>query len=127
MSQNNLNIFSFNVRGLRSDKKTRLKILTPLKINTEGYYFCKKHIVPQTSKLAGKTNGVVILFFHMDPPEAGGVAILLPKLSEYKIKNVIQNPDGRYIITEIECFRDIYTFVNIYAPTQDNENSLMTL
>ena len=38
-----------------------------------------------------------------------------------------QNPDGRYIITEIECFRDIYTFVNIYAPTQDKEKEQFIL
>ena len=67
-----------------------------------------------------------IIFSH-GSSRSRGVAILLPKLSEYKIKNVIQNPGGRYIITEIECFRDIYTFVNIYAPTQDKEKEQLLL
>ena len=47
MSQNNLNIFSLNVRGLRSDKKKRLKIFNTFKNKRKGIIFLQEtHSTP---------------------------------------------------------------------------------
>jgi hypothetical protein len=58
--------------------------------------------------------GSDIIFSH-GSSNSKGVDILLPKQVNYTILNKEIDPDGCFIIIEIE-------YENIYAPTQNNEH-----
>ena len=52
-----------------------------------------------------------------------GVAILLPKQTDFVINNVTISADGRKIILEITKNQISYCLINIYSPTQDSEDA----
>jgi hypothetical protein len=51
-----------------------------------------------------------------------GTAILIKRHLVDKVIEVSKDTDGRFVIIVIECDRTKYTLINIYAPTQLNEN-----
>jgi exonuclease III len=51
-----------------------------------------------------------------------GTAILIKRHLVDKVIEVSKDTDGKFVIIVIECDRTKYTLINIYAPTQLNEN-----
>ena len=53
---------------------------------------------------------------------AGGTAILFKNNFEYSVSRVVTDPNGNYIIAEINCMNRKITLVNIYGPSYgDND------
>ena len=46
-----------------------------------------------------------------------GVAVLFKNNFEYKIRNILKDREGRYILIDIEMLNKCLTLVNLYAPS----------
>ena len=119
MGGENLNIISANVRGLRQQHK-----------RVDFFEYCKSLkpdiLCLQETHLTQKDHNLLIKEWNVDYILAGnstnsrGVAVLLNKTFEYTIKQCIKDPEGRYIILELDIthLRNIF-LINIYGPNSD--------
>jgi exonuclease III len=122
-----LKLYSFNVRGLKSDINKRRKIFEIFKKKLNGIIFLQEtHSIPEIATTWKHEWGGEIIFSH-GTSRKKGTAILLPTNLDYKINNINKDPDGRYIILDITCLEETYILVNIYAPTQNNEKDQILL
>ena len=120
---NNVNLLSFNVRGLRDHKK-RQEIFYWLK-NLQNGKLCI-HLLQETHSIESdldswrKEWGADIFLPHGDS-RSRGIAFLLPENKDYKIlsfKNVIE---GRIACLDI-CIEGMVTsIINVYLPTKDKQ------
>ena len=80
----------------------------------------------QETHLTQKDHNLLLKEWNLDYILAGnstnsrGVAVLLNKTFEYSIKQCIKDPEGRYIILELDIthLRNIF-LINIYGPNSD--------
>ena len=63
------------------------------------------------------------IFFASYNSNSRGVAILVNNNIEYKCLNVVQDPNGNYLILRIKVFDKDITIVNIYGPNDDNRQA----
>ena len=62
------------------------------------------------------------MFFSHGTSNARGVAVAISSNYEVKIKSVINDANGRYVILDVERNGTVYTIGNLYAPTRNFEN-----
>ncbi len=67
------------------------------------------------------------VYFSHGSSKSKGVAILIPPNADVKLNFSHVDPEGRYIIADIEYFNVNYIIGNIYAPTQDKEKEQIVL
>ena len=117
----NLNFFSLNVRGLKSDSRKRKKIFDYFRKKTNMIvYLQETHSTPEVEQnWKDEWNGEII--FSHGSSQSRGVAVLIPKTLSWDIKDIITDSNGRYIILKICNDNECYVLVNVYAPTQKSE------
>ena len=82
--------------------------------------FYKKHILQKkTHKMWCHEWGGSMYSCH-GTSNARGVSILFKKKNLFKIKDVIRDDSGRYIIIKIESEKETFALVNVYAPNDDD-------
>jgi exonuclease III len=59
------------------------------------------------------------IYFSHGNTGSKGVAIVIPKLLDYKVNNVIRSQNGRYISVNITVNDDDFCLINCYAPNTD--------
>ena len=108
-----------NCRGLGEFKKRRDVFHFLRKLNFSMYLLQDTHFHPSIEERIKREWGFDI-FFASYNSNSRGVAILVNNNIEYKCLNVVQDPNGNYLILRIKVFDKDITIVNIYGPNDDN-------
>lgn len=114
----NLTICSFNVRGIRDNKKRRKLFAFFHRHNFEIILLQETHSQHPDFRIWSNEWGGQILFSH-GTNKSRGVAILFKPTFSYKILKVILDNNGRYIVASININSSDYILVNVYGPNMD--------
>ena len=105
-----LKLFSLNVRGIRTNSTKRKIIFEYFIMKPKCCVFLQEtHCTSELENTWKQEWGSDIIFSH-GSSNSKGVAILLPKQVNYTILNKNIDPDGRFVIIEIEYENDTYIF-----------------
>lgn len=127
---------SFNVRGLRDNKKRR-EIFRWIKRfhNRIGVTLLQEtHTTPEIEQKWKSDWGAHIEFCH-GTANSTGVAILFPADATYQIHDIKKDDNGRFLLISMTMEDYTFTIVNVYLSTKDkprkqidqiNELNLMT-
>jgi len=112
-----LNIYSLNVNGL-GDKHKRETVLLHIKHKLQGIIMLQEtHSCVEVEQTWSELTGAKCYFSH-GKTDSRGVAMLV--LDEnVKVKDVLYDDDGRYIMMNVEHNEKQYLLLNVYAPTKD--------
>lgn len=123
----NLNVVSFNVRGIASIVK-RNTIFTYLKHNFKGIIFLQETHSCQKTQMVWKreTRNDWEIHFSHGTSGSKGVAILIPKTYQCKINTEIADPSGRFLLLDVEIDETSFILLNVYAPTKDKPHDQKT-
>ena len=123
MDHSNLEIISFNVRGL-GDEKKRKKVFHYLKKNTSSnsIIFLQECHSTTGTKNMWQHQWKDKMYFSHGTSNARGVCIAFRYGLEHKLlSDPITDSNGRYIILHIELQGLPYLFVNYYAPNRESD------
>lgn len=115
----NLNIISYNTRGLRDHFKRR-DIFRKLHQEKHDIIYLQETHSQQSDELRWKNEwGGRIIFAH-GSNRSCGVAILLKRSLNLIIKEItIDQVEGRFIVLNVEYEGSNYTLCNLYGPNED--------
>jgi exonuclease III len=117
----NLQLYSFNVRGIRDSVKRKV-IFHYLKKKCNNAIFClqETHGSPAIETRWNQDWGSKIYYSH-GTTDSCGVAILMSPGLDYNISNVLQDEKGRFLALHInEWENEDVLLCNIYAPTRNH-------
>lgn len=117
---------SLNVNGLRDESKRR-EIFKYLK-NIDGAIVLlqETHSTKEQEHIWQAEWGNKIAFSH-GTSASRGVATLANRKSSIKIKEVVRDTAGRWLITDLECDEEIISLVNVYGPNEDSAEFYINL
>ena len=117
----NLTFCSSNCQGLGSGASgKRRDVMKYLKNkNFDVYFLQDTHFEPSLENFIRSEWGYEC-FFNSYCSRSRGVAILFNNTFEFKVKNVMKDNSGNYIIMHVVIDQKDYLFVNIYAPNKDD-------
>ena len=114
-----INLISYNVRGLGGYKKRR-EIFHYLNIRKFDIAFLQEtHSTRKSERFWTTESGSKMLFPH-GALSSRGVAIMTDKKLNAKILKNISDPSGRYVIAVIKVQEHKILLANIYAPNVDD-------
>jgi len=120
MDESMINIITYNCNGLGKNPK-RTRVFRWIKKNFGGIIYLQE--THTTSRLEGEWKNNIgkqyQSYFSHGESNQRGVCTLLPKSLVKNVINVETDSNGRYVIIQLEMQKNMYTLVNIYAPTQD--------
>ena len=119
MQPNDMVICSLNVRGLSNNTKRRETFLWLKKKKFSIYFLQEVHSTKETEPYWHSEWGYSTIFTTFSSSRAG-VAILFNNNFQFQILKHFADPEGRFIITDIDTGDKIMTLVNVYAPNEDN-------
>ena len=116
-----LEIISVNVRGLNCvEKRTKLyDWLTDTKVDIiflQETHYIEKNELRYNSRWFGKS-----IHNFSDSVYSRGVSILFRKDLNIEIINVHKSVDARKLLVNVRYDENVFTFVNVYAPNNDND------
>ena len=115
-----INILSFNCRGIASPEK-RHAIFNYLKSkNCHIYCLQDVHFTPNIEKIIHAEWQHKCLFSFGTSNSTRGVAILFSKDLDFVVHKYISDPNGNYIIVDITLDNNRLTLISLYAPNQDS-------
>ncbi len=113
-----LKLYCLNARGLRQSKK-RLALFRFLKQKSPAIFLLQEtHSVTTDEANWKKEWGGEIVFSH-GTYNSKGVAILIAQNLDLTIENVSCDDHGRYIAAKLCISDNVFTIINLYAPTKD--------
>ena len=116
-----LNIVSYNVRGLRNNKK-RLALYEWVKEKEYEIILLQEthcHLKKETIKWGKEWKGKSI--WCKGTSRSKGVTVLFKEYSRLEYSNEVIDPNGRFIALDIKINENKYRIINIYAPNQEYE------
>ena len=117
-----LKIYCLNVRGLKSDTVKRKKIFANFnKYKSDIVFLQETHSTNEIETTWAKDWNGQIIYRH-GSSRSRGVVIMINKSLIDHIKNIQRDTEGRWLIVELQQNNISYTLINIYAPTQNDEN-----
>ena len=113
-----INIVSLNARGLANE--TKRKELFKLLRKQDNHIVClqETHSVKEEEKIWSMQWNNTVYFSHANSKSAG-TAILLNIKQENKHKLLHSDPNGRYVIIEIQIAKRKFVLCNLYGPNKD--------
>ena len=114
-----MTICSLNVRGLSNDKKRRETFLWLKKKQFSIYFLQETHSTNESGIYWCSEWGYSTIFTEFSSSKAG-VGILFNNNFQFNILKCYTDPEGRFIIVDVETEEKILTLVNIYAPNRDD-------
>ena len=84
------------------------------------YFLQEVHCTNETEPHWHSEWGTDSTFFTTFSSSRAGVAILFNNNFQFQILKHFADPEGRFIITDIDTGDKIMTLVNVYAPNEDN-------
>ena len=119
MQSNNLSIVSVNCQGLNNSQKRR-DVFHYLRNKKYSVYFLQDtHFEKNMEKYISAEWGYQACFSSYTS-NSRGVAILFNNNFEFKLKRVIKDDLGNFIIALVEIQNSNFLFVNIYGPNRDD-------
>ena len=116
-----LQIASLNVRGIGNNAKRR-KVFNWLRTKKISIYMLQEvHCSENTTDSWTSEWGYKALFSCCSSSKAG-VSILCNNNFNLNVIKTLQDPNGRFIICDIEADGKLLTLGNIYAPKKDDPN-----
>jgi len=117
MSAANINIVTFNVRGLRNSNK-RLALFEALKehnvhIALLQETYITEDLVPEVDKGFG---GLYHCIHSCGSVHSRGVTALIKINSDIQITNHVVDDEGRLILLNVMVNKYVFTVLNVYAP-----------
>ena len=110
-----LNLFSLNVKGIRSTGKRR-KVLNWLNNKHSDIYFLQETHSTSNVEKYYKMNWSGNMLLSHGTNNSKGVAILFNKNLDYEVIAKHIDCDGRYIILDLKIQDTPMVLVNVYAP-----------
>ena len=120
MQGDNMTICSLNVRGLSNDKKRRETFLWLKKKQFSIYFLQETHSTNESGIYWRSEWGYSTIFTEFSSSKAG-VGILFNNNFQFNILKCYTEPEGRFIIVDVETEEKILTLVNIYAPNRETQ------
>lgn len=116
MTAKNFRICSFNCNGLNNSKK-RKDVFDFLR-KKEAHIFClqETHLTEKNENFIRASWGYN-LWLSGSQTNKNGVAILFNNNFEYKMHEVIRDPNGCFIVMSMEILKMKLTLVNLYGPS----------
>jgi exonuclease III len=115
------NIISLNVRGLRNNFKRKALFRHFQTHYKEAIVFLQEtHSVVKDESVWENEWGGKIIYNHYET-NSRGICILFPRDLDYKVNNVMRGCEGRCLCVDISFDDNQFIFVNVYAPTKDND------
>ena len=127
-NQNPLNIVSLNANGL-GDIKKRRKLIVWLKkfhdVDNKIIFLQETHTTEKLeTRWKNEWNNRNIYFSH-GTSGSKGVAIIFPKILNYKVNKSYEDANGRYVALNITIDQNTFCLLNCYAPcTNQSKNQL---
>ena len=127
MGNDDIDIFSANIRGLRQQFKRR-DIFDYIK-NLKSDIIClqETHLIQKDLTMLSKE-------WNLDYYIAGsstnsrGVMVMINNTFEHTVKQCIKDPEGRFLILELSITNSINVFIiNLFAPNKDDPDWFSTL
>ena len=119
MQGDNMTICSLNVRGLSNDKKRRETFLWLKKKQISIYFLQETHSTNESGIYWRSEWGYSTIFTEFSSSKAG-VGILFSNNFQFNILKCYTDPEGRFIIADVETEERILPLVNIYASNRDD-------
>lgn len=116
---NNIQVASFNVRGIGDTNKRRAIFNYLKQHNTSIVLLQEMHSCLEDETVWSNEWGNKIIFSH-GTNKARGVAILLQKNSPVEINSISTDDEGRYLIADIVVGKYHLALVNAYGPNEDH-------
>ena len=124
--ENSITILSVNCQGLHDYQKRR-DVFHFLRNKQHCIYFLQDiHFQEKREKQVLAEWGYQA-YFSSYTSNARGVGILFNNNFEFKIKQVIKDISGNYIMLLIESFEKDFLLVNVYGPNRDNPDFYINL
>ena len=115
----NLNIGSFNVKGL-ADEKKRKEVFNWLREKKMNVYMLQEtHFTKENENIIEAEWGFKCIFSNCSS-QSCGVALLFNNNFQFVIKNTVCDENGRYIICELELSNERIIVTNFYGLNTDN-------
>ena len=115
----NLKIASLNVRGIGNNTKRR-EVFNWLRSKKFSIYMLQEaHCTENTTDIWTSEWGYKTLFSCCSSNKAG-VGILFNNNFNLKILKAFVDPNGRFVICDIETNSKLLTLANVYAPNEDD-------
>jgi exonuclease III len=115
-----MNITSFNVNGISTEKKKRLSIFAKCKELNSITLLQETHSKSMDENIWKKEWGGNILFSH-GSSNSKGVCIMIPQNLDHHIEDKITDENGRILIIKIKVNNELFVVCNLYAPTRDHK------
>lgn len=110
-----LSIITLNVNGLNAPIK-RHRVAEWIKRQDPSICCLQEtHLEPKDASRL-KVKGWRTIFHANGPQKKAGVAILISDKLDFKLKTVVRDTEGHYIILKGSILQEDLTIVNIYAP-----------
>ena len=125
MDSNNLKFkaLSLNVRGIRTFEK-RKSIFNWLTKENSDIFFLQETYSTEEIENQWKKQWFGDIYFAHGSNHSRGVAILIRKSFDFKLKSIRSDEEGRYLILEAIIHDVPFLLVNIYAPNTTTKQSL---
>ena len=122
----NLKILSFNTQGL-GDYFKRRDVFQYLRQKNYSIYFLQDTHFEKNKEKQVRAEWGYECFFASFNSQSRGVAILMNNIFDFKVKDVISDTHGNYIILNIRTAEEDITLVNIYGPNRDSPEFYSTI
>ena len=116
-------LLSLNVTGIRSPSKRKAIFLWLEKQKQDIIFLQETYSTPEVES-TWKTQWKGKKFFAHGTNHSCGVMILVREDLEFELKALNADCEGRYILLEAVVQGSYYTFVNIYAPSKVQQQSV---
>lgn len=122
----NLNLVSWNCRGLQKLKKLK-QVMNKIKdIDSKIVFLQETHLLEEDNKkIRRRWQGSV--FTSSFSSRARGVMTLIHKTVPFQVKNVIKDKMGRYLIIQGSLLSENINLVNLYGPSIDDHKFFVDL
>ena len=112
----NVNLMSLNVRGIRTYFKRKKVFNWLTKKNADIIFLQETYSTNEIEKKWSNEWKPWKCVFSNGTNHSKGVAILIKNTLDYEIKYCMSDPNGRFIILDINVKGESFLIVNVYAP-----------
>lgn len=123
---NEFKLVTLNVNGLRLAPKRKALFLKVRNTKADYVFLQEIHSTQQDQRIWLSQWGRQGIFAH-GKSNSRGVCILFKQGLNPQITHTISDPEGRFLIVQIQRDEDIITLLNVYAPTQNDAINQLSL
>ncbi len=119
-----ISLGTLNVRGLRDDFKRKLVLDWLKTLNIDVICLQETYCTKEFKTKFNKNWDGEVYHSESDSKNSKGVCILFKKGLDIKVLDTHKDEQGRRLIISVKINNETFTFVNIYAPSDNPENRI---